>query len=621
MTPMMSMQELKDLKLNELVEAARGWGEVSKRAYESRGKLDKEIVPKLTDVTKGMGTIAAAARLGRLGRNYQYIHTECGLMQVSLSGLAEELAAPQRRLLDALADAEHLGFTVHPDCSVSYPAAGPEIDGQKPQGDTVRRSGGMFGRIMDDVRAAANLNPNAAKAQDIADAIGSALSEARTIDGQYAAAVRRLKAEQGLDVTENTWADVSKDAGAVHGAAGDVYKDDIPLGQSPAERKEWWNGLSEEDKIAYLAAYPDTIGNLDGIPAVARDEANRTYLPQLMGKLADQGDEASMTKLDGLRGIQDKLNAGSQPPMFLLGVGDQGNGRAIVSFGNPDTATNVSAYVPGLGTKLDGSFAGGTVKRAYDTAVGAQKLDPSSASIVWLGYDAPQDIDVMSEDDARNGAPAYSSFMEGLSATNDHGDAAHITAIGHSYGSLTVGQATQLHEGGIPGVDDIILVGSPGVGVDKATDLGVDPGHVFVGAADNDVVTKLPSKGESKAAIGGAVIGGIVGTFTGPPIIGTVTGAVEGGLGGYGIAETFDRGHDDIYFGKDPASEAFGATRFRVDPGPELVDVKFPEFWETRPDLSAHSNYFTPEKDQMSADNIAAIVAGEPGKIIPEARR
>ncbi|MER5207684.1 alpha/beta hydrolase [Streptomyces sp. NPDC002825] len=620
MTAMMSMQELKDLKLNELTEAARGWGEVSKRAYQSRKRVDGDVVPKLTDVTKGMATTSAAFRLGRLSRNYQYIHTECGLLQVSLDGLAEELAVPQRNLLNALAEAQALGFTVHPDGSVSYPAAGDEVDGQQPQGDTVRRADGLFGRMATDVSALANPNPNAAKAQHIADAIGSALVEAQTIDGEYAAAVRRLKAEQGLDVTENSWADVSKDAQAVHGAADDVFKDDIPTGGSPAERKAWWDGLSEEDRIAYMAAYPDTVGNLDGIPSLARDEANRTYLPQLMGKLADQGDEASMTKLAGLQGIQDKLNTATQPPMLLLGIGDEGNGRAIVAFGNPDTSKNVSAYVPGLGTKLDAEFAGGTVKRAFDTAKGAQEIDPSSASIVWLGYDAPQDIDVMSEGDAQRGAPAYNSFMEGLSTTNTLGDDAHITAIGHSYGSLTVGQATQMQPGGIPGVDDIILVGSPGVGVDKATDLGVDPGHVFVGAADNDVVTKLPSKDEGKATGGGAVLGGILGTVTGGPV-GTVTGAISGGLAGYGIGESFDRGHDDIYFGKDPASEAFGATRFRVDPGPELVDVKFPEFWETRPDLNAHSNYFTPEKDQISANNIAAIVAGEPGKIIPEARR
>ncbi|MGW5776032.1 alpha/beta hydrolase [Streptomyces sp. NPDC003863] len=605
---MMSMQELKALKLNELTEAARGWGEVSKRAYQSRKRVDGDVVPKLTDVTKGMATTSAALRLGRLSRNYQYIHTECGLLQVSLSGLAEELAVPQRNLLDALADAQALGFTVHPDGSVSYPAAGDEVDGQKPQGDTVRRADGLFGRMATDVSALTNPNPNAAKAQHIADAIGSALAEARTIDGEYAAAVRRLKAEQGLDVTENTWADVSKDAQAVHGAADDVFKDDIPTGGSPAERKAWWDGLSEEDRIAYMAAYPDTVGNLDGIPSLVRDEANRTYLPQLMGKLADEGGEDAQTKLAGLRGIDEKLRtADPEPPMLLLGIGDQGNGRAIIAYGNPDASRNVSAYVPGLGTKLDAEFAGGTVKRAYDTAVGARNLDPSSASIVWLGYDAPQSLDVMTKDDAQRGAPAYNSFMAGISATNTFADP-HITAIGHSYGSLTVGQATQ-QPGGIPGADDIILVGSPGVGVDRAEDLGVGKEHVFVGAAENDIVTKLPSEG----SVEGGIIGAGAGWVAGGPVGAFVGGAIGADLG--------DPGDDDVWFGKDPASEAFGANRFRTEDGPGLVRPEFPDVWNSEAGVEAHSNYFTPEKDQISADNIAAIVAGEPGKIIPEARR
>ncbi len=231
---------------------------------------------------------------------------------------------------------------------------------------------------------------------------------------------------------------------------------------------------------------PDLIGSLDGIPATTRDEANRTYLPVLIAELAQRtGDDDAQTKLDALRMIQDKLNQPSHPPMYLLGIGEEGNGRAIVSYGNPDTSKNVSAYVPGLGTKLDGEFVKDTMKRARDTAIGARRQDPSSASIVWLGYDAPQHVDVMSTGDAERGAPAYNSFMGGLQATNQNGEHAHLTAIGHSYGSLTVGTAAR-QSGGIPGVDDVILLGSPGVSVDKAEDLGVGKDHVFVGAAEND---------------------------------------------------------------------------------------------------------------------------------------
>ncbi|MFI2350148.1 alpha/beta hydrolase [Streptomyces sp. NPDC019443] len=597
---MVSLLELKDMKLPELVEAAEGWADVSNRAYTSRRRVDHEVVAKLTDTQESVAAIFAVIRLGRLSRNFQYIHTECGLLQASLSGLAQELAAPQRRLLTVMAEAQYRKFTVHDDGSVSYPAAGEEVDGQQPQGDTVKGADGLFGSLFKTPMAMVNPNPNpnAAEAQRIADEIASALSEATEIDAEYAAAVRRLKAEQGLEVTENTWADVSGDAKAVHGAADDVLKDDIPTGGTAVERKTWWEGLSEDERIAYLAVYPDTVGNLDGIPAVARDEANRSYLPQLMGKLQEQGDETSMTKLAGLRKIDEKLRLGEQPPMYLLGIGDQGNGRAIVSYGNPDTSRNVSAYVPGLSTKLDDEFAGGTLNRARDTAVGAQEVHPSSASIIWLGYDAPLSADVATTNDAANGAPAYQSFMGGLAATNENADP-HLTAIGHSYGSLTVGTATQ-QPGGMPDVDDIILLGSPGVGVDRAEDLGVPKNHVFVGAAENDVVTKAPS--------GGSVVGGIAGGVTGF-VVGGPGGAVAGAAIGSDLG---DPGDDDNWFGKDPASDSFGATRFRTEDGPNAL-------WNLT--MGAHSNYFDPDKDQMSADSIANIVGGKPGAITPEARR
>ncbi|WP_248782973.1 alpha/beta hydrolase, partial [Streptomyces exfoliatus] len=139
---------------------------------------------------------------------------------------------------------------------------------------------------------------------------------------------------------------------------------------------------------------------------------------------------------------------------------DEGNGRAIVSYGNPDTARNVAAYVPGLNTSLDKEFAEGDLKRARDTAITAQRYDSSSAAIAWLGYDAPQAPDwfgslaVMGDSRAERGGAHFSSFMQGIVSTNESEDP-HLTAIGHSYGSRTVGAAAQRGEG-IPGVDDIV---------------------------------------------------------------------------------------------------------------------------------------------------------------------
>lgn len=140
--------------------------------------------------------------------------------------------------------------------------------------------------------------------------------------------------------------------------------------------------------------HPDQIGNLDGIPAVARDQANRINLKNLIQdrqtQLANLGPEppkmlsvaetnggpvenpdytawkqkhdALQEQLTGFQTIQSRLDGkyrdgggpNSNPPLLLLGIGDQGQGRAILSWGDPDKAKNVSSLVPGLNSNLAG---------------------------------------------------------------------------------------------------------------------------------------------------------------------------------------------------------------------------------------------------------------------------
>ncbi|WP_405715083.1 alpha/beta hydrolase [Streptomyces sp. NBC_00046] len=578
--------QLRDLKCDGLEGAADEWGKASNRADAGRDRIETQLLSGLRETQRGEAARAAVGRLRQMSRNLSYVYTECGLLRTTLNSLAHELRAQQRALREALDDAQALKFTVHGDGSVTYPAAGEGlIDGRPLPGGTASTGDALPG-----LHAPSGLvapNPNVAKAQDIADRVAKAVRTAAEIDWRYAGILRRLKAEEGLRVPDSTWQDAAGDAAAVRDAARGYLKDAIPYDASPAERNSWWSALTDEQREEYLAVYPDRIGNLDGIPALVRDAANRDNLQLLMGKLEGRDDAKSQTQLTALREIDRQLRAGSRPPMYLLGIGDEGNGRAIVSFGNPDTAKNVAAYVPGLNTSLDKEFATGDIKRAWDTAKGAQKYDHSSAAITWLGYDAPQSPDGLSSlsvagtKRAEEGGVAFNGFMAGLSATNETGDP-HLTAIGHSYGSRTVGAATQ-HGGGIPGVDDIVLVGSPGVGVDRAEDLGVGKEHVFVGAAEHDVVTKLPSGQESLA--------GAVGTIAAGPVVGYLAGDIA------------DQGDDDLWFGKDPASEAFGARRFPVSEGPPLVG-------RHGPSLDAHAQYFNPKKDSVSADSIALITAG-----------
>ncbi|WP_330245298.1 alpha/beta hydrolase family protein [Streptomyces sp. NBC_00562] len=596
MTATLTWAQLRDLKCAELEGAADGWGRASNRADAGRDSIDKQLMNGLRGTQQGEAADAAVTRLRQLSRNFQYVYTECGLLRTALNSLAHEMRVQQRALQEALGDADALKFTVHADGSVTYPEAGEGLIDGKPLPGGTATGQGLPGLMPPSGLVAPN--PHAAKAQEIADRVEKAVRTAREIDWRYARILRQLKAEEGLNVPDATLTDAATDAAAVRGAARGYLKDAIPHDASPAERKAWWAGLTQEQREEYLAVYPDRIGNLDGIPAVVRDAANRDNLQLLIGKLEGRDDEMAETQLAGLREIDRQLRDDRKPPMFLLGIGDEGNGRAIVSYGNPDTARNVSAYVPGLNTSLDEEFAKGDLKRAWDTAKGAVKYDHSSAAIVWLGYDAPQTPDglaslaVMGDERAERGGRAFSGFMSGLAATNENEDP-HLTAIGHSYGSRTVGAATQ-RDGGIPGVDDIVLVGSPGVGVDRAEDLGVGKDHVFVGAAEHDVVTMLPSKQQAAVGVAGLI--------------------AAGPFASYVVGDLADQGDDDLWFGKDPASEAFGARRFPASEGPRLIGGDGVS-------IDAHSQYFDPQRDAVSADSIALIAAGRSDKVKMEEPR
>ncbi|MFC5215122.1 alpha/beta hydrolase [Streptomyces coerulescens] len=613
----MDLKTLKAIRPSEYTDAADGYRAASDMADAAKDRIDNQITKVIEGANEGEAAKAALRQLKKLSENFHYAQVECGLVTGALNGFSSEIASPRRRLLEALEDAEALSYTVGADGSVAYPAGGKnELTDNEILGGTITGNNGRYTPgLGPDTSGLHSANPHRAKAQYIADRIAHAVQEATEIDDRYSKALAKLKAAPGLTVSTKTWANVASDLDAVSLAASEYLRDNIPLDKSPADRKEWWDGLSDEERDEYKRAFPEIIGNLDGIPAAVRDEANRENLPLLIASLEGKDDETSQAKLGGLRRIQERLDTVSVPPMYLLGIGNEGNGRAIISFGNPDKSKNVSAYVPGLDTKLDEEFANGTVNRAFYTAKLGRDMDPSTASIVWLGYDAPlmtpgelvSGSSVALTSNAEHGAPAYNSFMGGIAATNENADT-HITAIGHSYGSLTVGTAAR-QAGGIPGVDDIVLVGSPGVGVDKASDLGIGKEHVWVGSAENDVVTKLPSMKEN----GGALLGGGIGLIAGGP-----PGAL---IGAAAVGSVSDSDNNDLWFGKDPASSEFGANRFKTLPGPTLVSA--PDVWNSGLTIDAHSNYFTPEpgKDQVSARNIAAVVAGEPGFVSREKPR
>ncbi|TQF03704.1 hypothetical protein E6W39_17545 [Kitasatospora acidiphila] len=479
-------------------------------------------------------------------------HAELERIGAVLHSGADALQLAQARLLEALDEARAAGLTITPDGRVSTPAANP-ADRHDPD----------------------SLIPQK-RSSDLTQRISSALHDADAADRALADQLQGFtrSAQDGSALTSRGY---DPDPLSPVITAPDLLAAAFPPATAtPAEVAAWWRTLPAATQQHLIATRPDLIGNRDGLPAAARDQANRLLLRNY---LADYGNRTHLgaedqTKLAGFRAIQDRLDRdrNTQPPLFLLGVSDQGQGRGILSFGDPDTAANVSAYVPGLGTELR-HVGGKDGDRAYNVWSAAHTADParSTASIVWLGYDPPPGVDkldpetlsVMEKDRAQAGADSYDRFLSGLRASHQ-GQPAHLTALGHSYGSLTVGLAGQNPQG--TGADEMILVGSPGTGAKHASQLGVASGHVWVGAADNDPVSYAPSPVEDL------------------------------------------QGHfNERWFGTDPASADFGAQRFDVADGPA-------------DSFASHSNYLDPSGGN-SLYNIGQIVAGHPENTKAQALR
>ncbi len=434
---------------------------------------------------------------------------------------------------------------------------------------------------------------------EVADLVRRALVVAADIDAQITA---RLKA---LQVFPATASKELLDAGQL---AGVFDRAMIPAERTnPAEVNAWWKALSTSQQHGLLREFPAQIGWLDGLPATARDEANRITLAagkqQLQGQLAGldaHEPPATVTgggrfgtgqmpnpawqqwhdqvtaiqgKLAGIDAVENSLALGGKngyPDSYLLGFDTIGNGRAIVSFGDPNTANDTVTYVPGLGSKITGAV--GDSGRAAALWAQAAKFAPGKkiSSVYWLGYNAPQlglseglhNLDVTSTSDAIAGASSLTRFQRGLSAAHQPGVPGHAVVLGHSYGSLVVGEAAA-RDGLHP--SDLIFVGSPGVGVNTASQLGMSSAHVWAGANVHNPVPQLPPTNPVTA-------------LTNP---------------------------DAAHFGNNPATSAFNGQAFNAnyDPGRSFSGL----------DLSAHSAYW--DQGSSSLFNMAHIVDAQYGSV------
>ncbi|CAL2073493.1 MULTISPECIES: alpha/beta hydrolase [Streptomyces] len=535
----MDLAALKALKPSEYQDAADGYRATSEMAGKAGEALDSRISAGIRNQLSGETAKAALRELKELSKDFHYAAAECALAGAALDGFAFDMAAAKRKLEAALEDAAAAGWTVGADGSVSFPAGGKEVDGKVPEGGTVRVSTSPTDPTSAALeRQAVHMhpNPNFGKAVGFADRIGDALKEATDADTKWAPKLRALKADDDLVVSDKDWIDVKSDTAGVRDAGKD-YFDSLPRPpehDDPKKNAAWWQGLTDEQRSDYLSAHPDAVGAMDGLPATARDQANRTVLDEAHAKARLDYDAwlkkhpeperyqpyidpytGSMPKglsvesqewkdweearknarksLDGMDAIQTRFDAtgvNGLPEAYLLGFSTDGDGRAIIANGNPDTADHQAVYVPGTGSEL-GNIGGGIDRMTKVWHAASDEADGKSVStITWLGYDAPDSVwkDAPFEHYAYDGAPAFDKFLDGLDTSHTGDTDPHRTVIAHSYGTTLVGAAAQK---GHVSADDLVFAGSPGVKVSDADELDVPKGHVWNEEADGDVVPDI----------------------------------------------------------------------------------------------------------------------------------
>ena len=412
---------------------------------------------------------------------------------------------------------------------------------------------------------------DAARLQLEADALGRRVSAFEQELAAWAEALSLEETAMGEAFSRVLTLDqVDRRYGGVPDPADDALATKPPAGSSPDEVNDWWDGLTREQQLAIFAAAPGAVGNLDGIPARDRHAANTVALDRDLAdpscpwldnaRAADEARQEIASRTDPATGEPIPAEIYIYDPAAF-----DGDGRIAIAAGSLDTADNVSVVVPGMGT--DATSAPSYADRAATLYEAARTLDhhQDNSTLFWIGYDAPDNVPwdggfdiagVVREDLAEAGGAELADTVDGLRAGRD-GEPAHLTAIGYSYGSTTLGHGA--HDEGLA-VDDIVVVGSPGLGgdTDHADDLGIDPDHVWAGANSNDPVADLGNHGAVHLET----------------------------LGGLGL-------------GDDPVEDDFGAHRFQAESTSRGGLNPFDD----------HLKYF--DHDTESLANISRVVNGD----------
>ncbi|MFJ5829602.1 alpha/beta hydrolase [Streptomyces sp. NPDC093089] len=232
-------------------------------------------------------------------------------------------------------------------------------------------------------------------------------------------------------------------------------------------------GLGPARGALLAERHPLVVGNLNGAPVTLRYRANRITLGRALDAERERVDDTRLSP-EGRHEARrrfDRFASLMRPGRQILAFDPTGTGRTAEVLGDLDRARRVSVIVPGVDTNLltfqktRGRY-GAPEGMASALFAAERQASPRArvAVIAWADFTAPAGVGV----DAATGRLAESGAVRLVKLSEALPGDARVALFCHSYGSVLCGVAAPR----LPArVTDVAVAGSPGMRVERATEL------------------------------------------------------------------------------------------------------------------------------------------------------
>lgn len=197
----------------------------------------------------GEAASAAAASHDALSERARRIVAGISAVRRATGEISDAVLSIQRALGEATDLAGAYGFAVSDDGTVAdvHPPESADEDVQRER------------RIVRD---------------EVVDRLEQILRRAQDVDADFAAVLG--KAARG-EIDDGTGQSLAGASTTGEGTGG-LSTIGPPENGTPGDNAGWWASLSEQERRALIDSDPGALGNLDGLPAAVRDEANRARI-------------------------------------------------------------------------------------------------------------------------------------------------------------------------------------------------------------------------------------------------------------------------------------------------------------------------------------------------------